>query len=68
MECVTELEILSEYKKQHRVCPKCKSTHYWQTLSKWVCDLKHPENYKDRNRVRCCSCGWKGIIHDLIPE
>jgi hypothetical protein len=61
-------QFMTEYRKQHRVCPKCGSRDYNMTLVGYIFDERHPEEYKDRNACRCNNCGWGGIVHDLVPE
>ena len=61
-------QFMAEYRKQHRVCPKCGSRNYTMTLVGCRFDERHPEDYKDRNACRCNNCGWGGIAHDLVPE
>jgi peptide deformylase len=50
------------YYKEHKACPQCGSTQYQTTLIAYISPVE-----KDENRVRC-SCGWTGIMHDLVPE
>ena len=59
---------IKKYREQHCCCPKCFGRTYSSTLSGYVYDPEHPENYKDGNSCRCCNCGWKGIRHDLVPD
>lgn len=63
----TQERILSEYNDSHKCCPKCGSDKNTQTLMAFPLDLNNPEKYKDENRVTCLNCGWKGIVHDLVP-
>lgn len=61
-------EIMDRYRAQHCCCPKCGSRNYSMTLAGYILDSNHPEEYKDRNDVRCYDCGWRGIVHNLVPE
>ena len=61
-------QFMAEYRKQHRVCPKCGLRNYTMTLVGYRFDERHPEDYKDRNTCCCNNCGWGGIVHDLVPE
>ena len=58
---------INEYNKQHSCCPICHSENFSSTMAAYPYYEEHPENYKDRNRVRCRDCGWVGIRHELIP-
>ena len=59
------LSAREHYTNSHKFCPKCKSTKYSSTLTTFLFDINHPENYRDENRIKC-ECGWSGITHDLI--
>ena len=61
-------QFMAEYQKQHRVCPNCGSRNYTMTLVGYIFDETHPEDYKDENVCCCNNCGWRGIVHDLVPE
>ena len=61
-------DIMDKYRAQHRCCPICSSRNYSTTLVGFFLDANHPDDYKDRNSVHCLDCGWKGIVHDLVPE
>lgn len=61
-------EFYEKYAKEHACCPRCHSIDYNITLVGYIYDPEHPENYKDRNSVRCHTCGWRGIKHDMVPE
>lgn len=60
--------IRREYRKQHKCCPKCGSTHDHQTLRGTVLDMNKPEEYMDDNESRCQDCGWVGTVHDRVQE
>jgi len=53
------------YSYFHKCCPECGSTHHVQTL---CAGRETPEGYIDSNSSHCSDCGWKGIVHDLIPK
>ena len=61
-------EFYEKYAKEHACCPRCHSRDYNITLVGYIYDPEHPENYKDGNSVRCHTCGWRGIKHDMVPE
>jgi predicted RNA-binding Zn-ribbon protein involved in translation (DUF1610 family) len=62
---MTQEEITrEEYYNKHWACPKCGNTVILSTLMGYIFT---GENFKDRNSV-ICSCGFKGIYHDLIEE
>ena len=61
-------KFMENYRKQHRVCPKCGSKHYSTTLVGFAYNCEHPETYKDLNSVTCYVCGWRGVRHELVPE
>jgi len=50
------------YCKQHKCCPRCGGQSITRTLSGNI-----SEPLADRNSA-VCDCGWKGIVHDLVPE
>lgn len=52
------------YQQAHRSCPRCGKTHN-KGLSTFV-PVEAPEQYRDEHRATC-TCGWKGIVHDLSP-
>jgi hypothetical protein len=54
------------YDYKHSCCPSCGCNHTIQTLVAYVLDLSKKEEYVDRNGCTCCSCGWTGIVHDLV--
>lgn len=50
-----------KYYKQHQCCPRCGGQSITRTLSGNI-----SEPLADRNSA-VCDCGWKGIVHDLVP-
>jgi hypothetical protein len=52
---------IKEYYENHKVCPKCKCKDYEKTLVAYIV------LGKDLNRVHC-SCGFIGIVDDLVKE
>ena len=62
------LDFMKIYHKRHRVCPQCYSKNYSHTLAGYIFDENNPEAYKDNNHVDCFDCGWKGTVHQLVPE
>ncbi len=57
-------EAIAMYYVKHAACPKCGSTSNEQTCAGFA--MFGRETDIDGNRVRC-ECGWKGIVHDLVP-
>lgn len=57
---------MRKYDYLHRCCPECGSDSNVQTLVGYVLDLSKKEEYADRNGCTCCSCGWTGIVHELV--
>lgn len=49
-----------EYRKEHVCCPECGSTLLEVTCVGYLGE-------KDENRATC-TCGWEGIVDDLIPD
>ena len=62
------LTFIEKYSEEHSRCPKCHSENLIKNLFGVFYDEAHPEEYKNRNAVRCCDCGWRGIIHDCVKE
>jgi len=59
----------AEYTYNHAACPSC--GNIWtveQTCGPPLCgyEIGHPE-YHDTNYAKC-PCGWRGKVHDLLPE
>ena len=46
----------------------CHSKNYSTTLAAYIYNPTSPETYIDRNSVKCFTCGWTGICHDLVPR
>lgn len=60
-------EFMNKYDKEHSCCPKCGSKNFSSTLVGYIYNPEKPEEYKDRNSVKCFDCGWRGIRHDMVP-
>jgi superfamily II helicase len=56
----------TEYHEKHKYCPNCGDNNYEQTLAGYV--MGNNGNIKDENRCICHSCGWKGIVDELVQE
>lgn len=51
----------SEYILAHTCCPACGSEHVEQNCG--------PVMLGDENRNGArCPCGWRGLVHDLLPR
>lgn len=61
-------EMLDDYGKEHKCCPECGSPIIQMTLVGFIVDTRKPTEYANRNRAVCESCGWKGQVHDLVPD
>lgn len=61
-------DFMEQYHKEHACCPKCGSKHHSSTLVGYLFNSQHPEKYKDMNSVTCIDCGWKGVVHQMVPE
>ena len=59
---------MTQYNKDHKMCPLCGSEHYSTTLVGYILDMNNKEAYKDENYIECTICDFKGIAHDLISE
>ncbi len=58
-------ELQTAYNAQHHRCPECRSEEIATTLTGSL--LPNSPNVPDRNRAWCI-CGWKGIVHNLLPK
>lgn len=56
---------IDTYEMDHKYCPQCGNTNYSQTLMSFHYD--GPDS-KDTNRIKCFTCGFMGIIHDLVSS
>lgn len=63
---------IEAYHIQHKKCPCCGSHAIEQTLCGTLPILGkdgeqcYESDYQDTNEATCHSCGWKGIVHDLV--
>lgn len=55
-----------EYYEKHHLCPSCHGEPGERTCVGYICVSGDWENFSDENTV-WCPCGWKGIVHDLVP-
>ncbi len=60
---VSDAEIRAAYYDNHQVCPNCFCRPVETTTLGFV--MHH--DFKDANQA-WCSCGWTGIVDDLLPE
>ncbi len=61
-------EFMTEYKKQHKCCPKCGAEGHTSTLVGYCLNMDKKEEYKDKNSCKCTSCGDVHITHDRVPK
>lgn len=61
---INKKELISTYNSEHSFCPNCGSDNIEQTCVGYI--FYDIETFKDENRA-ICSCGWRGIVHDLKP-
>lgn len=58
-----------EYYTEHQICPKCISDNIFQTfINIQPVNGVYDHHFKDRNLANCMSCGWDGVVHDLIQN
>lgn len=61
---INKKELISAYNSEHSCCPSCGNDNIERTcIGYFFYDIK---TFKDENRATC-SCGWKGVVHDLQP-
>lgn len=58
---------LNNYYANHKYCPNCNLSDLTQTCAGMIPDPNNLKNYSDTNSCTC-SCGWRGIVDDLIEE
>ncbi len=56
----------NEYRKLHVLCPGCGSEDVAHTCVGHL--MVNWTRYRDDNRASCAHCGWRGIVHDLVPR
>lgn len=61
----TQKDIMGMYYPQHCCCPSCGSNNIETTCVGYK--FNDIETAKDCNRA-ICGCGWRGIVHDLVPS
>jgi len=57
-----------EYKKNHKMCPKCNTLQHSTTLVAYVLDMDKKEEYKNLNKCVCTNCGNIHTTHDRVAE
>lgn len=62
------LTFIKKYNAEHSHCPKCHSENLMKNLLGFIYNEDNPEEYKNKNAVRCQDCGWRGIVHDCVKE
>ncbi len=63
---VPPFDVYDEYYRRHCCCPQC--GHGQVTRTCMSPNLRTLQS-QDRNRAICNhSCGWEGIVDDLVPE
>jgi hypothetical protein len=58
-------EAYRQYGELHKCCPQCGGKNICQTCIGYV--MTDPSKYEDRNQATC-QCGWRGVVHDMVPE
>jgi pantetheine-phosphate adenylyltransferase len=53
-----------EYRRLHKLCPKCGSDKYSTTLVGYPLVVGEEEKYKDLNNCKCLGCGDKHTVHE----
>lgn len=61
-------KFMKKYRKDHALCPKCKTKLHSSTLMGYILDLDHPEDYKDLNKCVCSNCGDIHTTHDRVKK
>jgi hypothetical protein len=61
----TRKELMDMYYLMHCRCPSCGSNNIASTCVGYA--FNDIETAKDENRAMC-GCGWRGIVHDLVPQ
>lgn len=54
-----------KYYLQHKNCPNCISGDY--STTEMLLKFTGKDDFIDNNRVTC-TCGWKGLVHDLVSD
>lgn len=61
---------MHEYNKLHQACPECGDNKFYSTCMAiyigYIGDVI--EEIRNPNKCSCMSCGWEGIIHDLVKR
>jgi hypothetical protein len=52
------------YNRLHSACPKCREK--FKGASTYACYIISDMTSRDSNKISC-SCGFEGIVHDLVP-
>ena len=61
-------EFMEIYHTEHYCCPVCHSKNYSATLAGYFYDPTNPKDYVDNNSCHCYTCGWHGVVHQLVPK
>lgn len=57
---------MNQYRKDHALCPKCKSSTHISTLAGFIVHMDKLDEYKDKNECTCTSCGDKHTTHERV--
>ena len=60
-EIARNTERSAEYSRLHSSCPSCGG----QKVEKTCMGFMGPEDW---NHAMCHSCGWTGIVHEMVPK
>jgi len=61
-------DFMSQYNKDHEVCPKCGTKEHTTTLMGYILDMDNKEKYKDLNNCKCSNCGDVHTCHERVKN
>ena len=61
-------ELWTEYNRLHACCPQCGSSSIEQTLMGHVLPEDATLNDINDTNTASCGCGWKGVVHKMLPK
>lgn len=57
---------MNQYRKDHALCPKCKSSTHSSTLAGFIFYADKADEYKDLNNCVCSRCGDRHTTHERV--